>query len=485
MFVRKVFRPLVLVPVLWVLALVPAAAQESRAKDGWDMLRNSLTEAGLRVRAEGSTDTGSGLVVNGVTIAPMRGGALLSLPSLGIEPREAEGYAFIPSQEARLELDGAGVVDLEFDGRVLFDRLPEGLRLVPDFARVEARLDGSAGVAGSGIAAVQMRLDALEGEITTQEGAQLTLTSTLRAGQVHVMQTWDYGHEHVETSEIDEVVMGLRVDALDALSGEFDTVAALFERGFALELDFEAAASRSSSRQAPGGNPLIFDSASGYSDSNLILRDGRLEARGSGVDMQMAGNVAGIEGQLAIDRLEAAFGLPVVATGDLQDFSLSLSVDGMQASEESWLLLGARTFADESADMVLEMAAEGRWLVDPAQAEGSNEPIELGAIRLDQLALRLGQAHFEGEGRFDTDRQAGGLEQAMEMGQGAFTFTLRGGNALLARLIDEGVLPADQAFLVRMMLGGMARQVGEDHLESQVTIMPGGQVLVNGMPLPF
>lgn len=483
MFVRKVCRPLVLVPVLWALALVPAAAQESRAKDGWDMLRNSLTEAGLRVRAEGITGTDSGLVVNGVTITPIRGGALLVLPSLGVEPRAAEGYAFIPSQEARLELDGAGVVDLEFDGQVIFDRLPEGLRLVPDFARVEARLDGS--TAGSGIAAVQMRLDALEGEITTQEGAQLTLTSMLRAAQVHVTQTWDYGHEHVETSEIDEVVVGLRVDALDALNGEFETVAALFERGFALELDFEAAASRSSSRQAPGGSALNFDSTSGHSESNLTLRDGRVEARGSGVDMQMAGDMGGIEAQFAIDRLEAAFGLPVVATGDLQDFSLSLSVDGMQASEESWLLLGARTFADESADMALEMAAEGRWLVDPAQAERSDEPIELGAIRLDQLALRLGQAQFEGEGRFDTDRQAGSLEQAVERGQGAFTFTLRGGNALLARLIEEGVVPADQAFLVRMMLGGMARQVGEDHLESQVTIRPGGQVLVNGMPLPF
>ena len=482
MSVSKVSRTLVLVPVLWALVLVPAAAQERRAKDGWDLLRNSLTEAGLRVRAEGITHTGSGLVVNGVTIAPMRGGALLSLPSLGVEPREAEGYAFIPSQEARLELDGAGVVNLEFDGQVLFDRLPEGLRLAPDFTRIEAHLDGAA---GSGRATVQMRLDAVGGEITTQEGAQLTLNSTLRAGQMHMRQTWDYGHEHVETSEIDEVVVGLRVDALDALSSEFDTVAALFERGFALDLNFEAAASRNSSRQAPEGSLLIFDSTSGYTDSNLTLRDGRVEARGSGADMQVVGNVAGIEGQLAIDRLQAAFGLPLVATEDLQDFGLSLSVDGMQASEESWLLLGARTFADESADMVLEMAAEGRWLVDPALAEGSSEPIELAAIRLDQLALRLGQAHFEGEGRFDADRQAGGIEQAMEMGQGAFTFTLRGGNALLARLIDEGVLPADQAFLVRMMLGGMARQVGEDHLESQVTIMPGGQVLVNGMPLPF
>ena len=133
----------------------------------------------------------------------------------------------------------------------------------------------------------------------------------------------------------------------------------------------------------------------------------------------------------------------------------------------------------------LELAAEGRWLVDPMQAESTDEPVDLAAIRLDRLSLRLGQALFEGSGRFDTDRDAGSFEQAMEMGRGAFTFILRGGEALLARLGSEGVLPADQAFLAQMMMGALARQVGEDHLESLVTITPPGQVMVNGMPLPF
>lgn len=275
------------------------------------------------------------------------------------------------------------------------------------------------------------------------------------------------------------------IDALDALSENPASVAAVFDQGFALRMEYEAAASRSSSQQVLGGQQLRVDSVGGHSDSTLMLRDGRLEAHGTALDVQVSGAFGSGEGIFRGNRMFGRFEMPLVMTDTTQIFGLILEADGIQASDESWLLLGARTLAGETADLALEMVAEGRWLVDPSQADIINEPIELSALRLDRLSLRLGQAVFEGSGRFDADPNTGSLETAMTMGQGAFAFVLRGGEALLARLGREGVLPADQAFLARMMMGALARQVGEDHLESHVTITPPGQVLVNGMPLPF
>jgi len=489
MFFKPVSRSFALVPLVCALALYPAAAQETRAKEGWDMLRNSLSEAGLRVASEGSVDTERGLEVSGVTIRPAHGRGVLRLPTLGVEPREGEGYAFIPSAGAQLETD-TGTVDIDLDGAVIFDRHADGLRLAPAFERIEARFQGPAENGGDPMS-VRIGLDGFTGVIEMDEGAQTNLTGDLQVAMMDYVQNWLSGPDgepdagRAETGAFEELSVQFGIDALNALTDGPVSLAAMFAQGFALQAEYSVAASRSSSAQMIDDVPMRFDSSGGYSDSAITLLDGRFEARGTANDFELSGNIGAGEGQFSAERLVAGFGLPLVVTENMQDFNLSLSVDGVQASEQSWMLLGAQTFADETADLTLDMAGEGRWLVDPMQADTTDAPLDLASIRLDGLSLRLGQALFEGAGRFDADRDTAGLEQAMAMGQGAFTFTLRGGEALLERLGREGILPADQAFLVRMMLGGLARQIGEDHLESELTIAPGGQVLVNGMPLPF
>ena len=495
MSLTSVSRPLVLLPVVWALSLHPATAQEQRAKDGWDMLRNSLAEAGLRVSSEGITESDTGLEVSGVTIRPAHGRGVLRLPMLGVEPRGSEGFAFIPASGATLELtrSGPGVdaLELDFDGALLFNRQADGMRLAPAFERIEARFEGPAGFGSDRLTTLQIGLDDFEGEIGMTEGAQVDLTGEVRVALLSYAQDWAGGFDadadlqQRETAEIDNLTVRFSIDALDVLAEEPVSVAAIFEQGFGLQAVYEAAASRSSSLHLLDGEQFRVESASGHNDTTLSLLDGRLEVDGTASDFLISGAFGVGEGQFSGDRMYGRFALPLVMTEDMQDFGLTLEMDGMQASEESWMMLGAQTFADETADLALELAAEGRWLVDPMQAESTDEPVDLAAIRLDRLSLRLGQALFEGSGRFDTDRDAGSLERAMEMGRGAFTFILRGGEALLARLGSEGVLPADQAFLAQMMMGALARQVGEDHLESLVTITPPGQVMVNGMPLPF
>ena len=491
MSLTSVSRPLVLLPLVWALSLHPAIAQEQRAKDGWDMLRNSLAEAGLRVSSEGVTESDTGLEVRDVTIRPAHGRAVLRLPTLGVEPRGSEGFAFIPASGTMLELPGTGAVEFDFDGVVLFDRQEDGLRLAPGFERIDARFEGPAGFGSDRLTTLQIGLDDFEGEIGMTEGAQVDLTGEVRVALLSYAQDWAGGFDadadlqQRETAEIDNLTVRFSIDALDVLAEEPVSVAAIFEQGFGLQAVYEAAASRSSSLHLLDGEQFRVESASGHNDTTLSLLDGRLEVDGTASDFLISGAFGVGEGQFSGDRMYGRFALPLVMTEDMQDVILTLEIDGMQASEESWMMLGAQTFADETADLALELAAEGRWLVDPMQAESIDEPVDLAAIRLDRLSLRLGQAQFEGSGRFDTDRDAGSFEQAMEMGRGAFTFILRGGEALLARLGSEGVLPADQAFLAQMMMGALARQVGEDHLESLVTITPPGQVMVNGMPLPF
>lgn len=487
---KTLTRPLALVSVVWALALTPALAQEQRAKDGWDMLRNSLAEAGLTVASQGTSETENGMEIADVTIRPPNSRAVMRFPILAVEPRGSEGFAFIPSSGSTLDLPEIGAVDIDFDGEFLFDRQADGLRLSPAFDRVEARFDGTTGFSDAPTS-LRIGLDAFEGVIEMTEGAQVDLTGELRVALMEYVQDrgtspdGDMDGEQRETAEIEDLTVRFSIDALNVLADEPQTAAALFEQGFGFDVEYTAVASRSTSQQMMAGQQLRVDSASGHNDTVLILRDGNLETHGTVADFRISGAFGAGEGQMTGDRMFGRFEMPLVVTDTMQDFGLQLEVEGLEASEESWLLLGAQTMAGETADLALDLMAEGRWLVDPAQAESADAPVDFAAIRLDRLSLRLGQAMFEGSGRFDTDRDADSFEQAMMMGEGVFTFILRGGEALLARLTDEGVLPADQAFLAQMMIGALARQVGEDHLESVVTITPPGQVLVNGNPLPF
>jgi len=497
MLFPPVFRPLAFASLVWAVSLAPVAAQDQRAKDGWDMLRASLADAGLRVSAEGVTDTERGLVASGVTIRPARGAgsAVLTLPTLTVEPRAGEGFAFIPASGTRLALPGTGEVDFSFSGEVVFDRDADGLRLSPAFDTVEALFEGPFSAMEQDRMTLRVDLTALSGAVTMDLGDQVNMTGEIEVASLMYDQNWQSAMSDGtpdatpassrDISEIDDLTIRFNIEGMEVLSEGPITLSALFEHGFNLHAEYEAAASRSSSQQDFGGSLVRLDGVGAYSDSSLTLADGALRAQGTALDLEFTGGYGETEGAFSAARIVAGFEMPLVPTDTPQPFSISLISEGMQASEASWMLLGAQTFAEETADLALELVGEGRWLVDLSEADTSASPLEFSEIRLDRLSLRLGQAQFEGSGRFEPDMEAASPDQALAQGQGAFTFTLQGGEQLLERLGREGILPADQAFLARMMIGALATSVGEDQLLSEVTILPGGQVRVNGNPLPF
>ncbi|MCC5969886.1 MAG: hypothetical protein JJU15_08045 [Pararhodobacter sp.] len=487
------FRTLPLAALIWALLLAPATAQDARAKEGWDMLRASLTEAGFLVTSEGVANTDRGLEVRGLTIRSTEGAdaVVLSMPTLGIEPRGADAYAFIPGRDSQLELATGGEVVFQFDGEVVFAQGDDSLRLAPAFDMLEATLRAPAGDDGEDRMTLSLGFVALSGEMTLGRGEVIDLTGELHIDTMRVDQNRMRGPSddmevyQRENAEIDNLVARIAIERLNVITDGPSTLEDVFAGGFALRMDYTSEASRSFSQQFIDGQQIRFEGSSGLASSDLTFANGALTAHGSAADFLLEGGLEGIEGSFAVEQVVGGFEMPLLQSTEPRPFSLMLEIEGMSASEESWALLGAQAFAADSVDVAIEVAGEGRWLVDPSEADNVDVPIDFSVVRLERLALRFGQAMFDGSGRFEPDPDAPSVAEGMPMGQGAFIFNLQGGEALLARLASEGIVPPDQQFLAQMMMGALGRRVGEDLLQSEVAILPGGQVTVNGLPLPF
>ena len=127
-------------------------------------------------------------------------------------------------------------------------------------------------------------------------------------------------------------------------------------------------------------------------------------------------------------------------------------------------------------------------LLDPAQMEavdrGEAMPGELNAVTLNALTVRAAGAELTGEGAFTFDNSDLETFDGMPAPEGSVDLALSGGNGLLDKLVNMGLLPEEQAMGARMMMGLFAVPgAGEDSLTSKIEVKSDGQILANGQRL--
>jgi len=106
---------------------------------------------------------------------------------------------------------------------------------------------------------------------------------------------------------------------------------------------------------------------------------------------------------------------------------------------------------------------------------------ELAILELRELRLAAIGAELTGDGRFTFDNDDLETFPGMPRPTGSLNLRLLGGNTLLDKLIDMGMIPRDEAMGFRMMLGLFARPgPGPDELTSTLEVREDGAVLANG-----
>ena len=190
-----------------------------------------------------------------------------------------------------------------------------------------------------------------------------------------------------------------------------------------------------------------------------------------------------------LGELDFNITIPASKSDAPQDFAMLTSFKGLNVGNEIWSMFDpAGMIPRDPANLVLDLAGTGNWLVDimdPASAESMDkQPGELHSLTLKDMELSLAGASLTGKGAFTFDNNDLESFDGMPAPSGQADFTLTGANKLLDTLVNMGLVPEDQAQGMRMMTGMFARPgEGEDTLVSEIVVTEDGQVLANGQRL--
>jgi hypothetical protein len=234
----------------------------------------------------------------------------------------------------------------------------------------------------------------------------------------------------------------------------------------------------------------------GTSSSARTELDGDFSAEGLAYGLLVEGLEAEVESDglpvpmaYGIGRLGAKLSMPVTQSEAMQDFGLVLDLGGLTLSDTIWSMIdpGARLPRDP-ADLTVDLSGRGRLtadIFDPAKMEAltrsGESPGEIESMVLNRLLLSLAGAKLTGAGAVELDPPQG---NEMPPAEGTVDLRLEGGNGLLDRLIEMGLVPQDQATMVRMMAAMFAQaDEGEDTLTSRIELQKDGSIRVNGQRL--
>ncbi len=207
------------------------------------------------------------------------------------------------------------------------------------------------------------------------------------------------------------------------------------------------------------------------------------------VEMSMAGGELPFPVDIAMAETAVDIKMPLMSGEAPQGFDLGLTLGDFTMSDMLWgifdpagqLPRDPATVADDLSGTVRLLAD----LLDPGQMEavdaGEAPPGEIETLEIEGLTVRVAGAELTGKGGFTFDNDDLETFEGMPAPEGEVNLTLVGGNALLDKLVEMGLVPEDEAGGMRMMMGLFAVPGdGEDTLNSKIEVKSNGQILANG-----
>ncbi len=477
-----------------MLCVTPSFGQALSPKDGWTVLYGFMSGAGLQISHGGFEGDGDAIIARSVTFGDP-GGSLfrIEMPHLRIEPR-GDGLTFVPSPTLSATLsDGMGATRtfaVAHDGTFGVELAEPVISLIPSIGQMTVTLE-SAMQAGRPLdEAISMALNGLSGTLSATILDQISLDVELELEQLDYAARANIADAFIPTRQNSRTLsegMSLSINAsrLDLLE-DLTTLSAALEQGVALNIAGRTLRSVSTLEQSGLFDlDLRIDSGESSFEVAMGLEGLRFGGNTDTISVSYGPEAAGIDA--TAQRLDLVMEMPLVPSAQDGRVGFAMALREVAFSPEGLTMLGASAFAGDTLDFRLSVGAGGRWLRDLTQIENSDDtPLDFSSVTLEELELRFGDARLSGSGSVAFE---GGtvMNQTSDIpeGTGAFVIDLTGGEALLNRLGDSGLLLAEQLFMVRMMMGALGRSVGEDHLRSEITIRPGEEPLINGMPIPF
>lgn len=235
---------------------------------------------------------------------------------------------------------------------------------------------------------------------------------------------------------------------------------------------------------APGG-PFTLESTSAAGTIDMAIEEDAIGYELGSSDVAITAQFPGFPVPVGIAAAETALGttLPFGEPGSEKPFGLSVITRDLVVDDVLWSLFDPTgQLPRDPATLEVVLSGTATPAVDlfgdpEAMATLQGPPADLNTLRIERLLLDMVGASLQGSGelRFpsaDPSDPVGTIELALD-----------GGFALIDRLVALGFVPPEQAAFAKGMAGAVARNVGDDQLETEIEFTEGGGISANGMPL--
>lgn len=208
-----------------------------------------------------------------------------------------------------------------------------------------------------------------------------------------------------------------------------------------------------------------------------------------GMNVAMAGGDIPFPVEFSAAETGFEVDMPIGISDEQQDFGFGFTIAGFEMSDLIWGIFDPTVqLPRDPATIALVLNGTVTVLADffdPAQVLllDSDEivPGELNSLNLDTLQISAAGVELTGEGAFTFDNSDLASFDGFPTPTGSVNLMLRGGNALLDKLVDMGLIPREQATGARMMMGLFAVAGSEpDTLSSTIEVQGNGKVFANG-----
>lgn len=246
---------------------------------------------------------------------------------------------------------------------------------------------------------------------------------------------------------------------------------------------------------------VVSDASEGF-DFKGTSASGAVKYALSEIGLGMSGGSKGTEITVIPAMMPLPISLSIAETGfDVQfpisksdipeDARLMVKYAGLSVDDALWGMIDpGSVLPRDPATLIIDLSSKLNLDFDLFDIEAAEEmvddefPGQIHSLDINALQLSVAGAEFTGNGAFTFNNEDLTTFDGMPAPTGSIDLKLAGGNGLLDKLVQMGIIPEEQAMGARMMTGLFANAgEGEDELVSKIEIKEDGSVHANGQRL--
>ena len=459
----------------------------------WADLQALASGSGGEIKAATEVKEEGIITLNGVSVGPAGGPAVITIAEVSIEDQDDGSVAFFPADIKVTPPDGTMVAieDQELTVSVFEDEGGLGYALFADLLKVS--FDATEGTAESPKRnAGSVTFEGLEAgygrgaDIMSVDLVAKRMAYDLTQVDKAMMLDSTSVSDTADLSLVGELTIpaGVNLMALDGPGAFEDAVS----KGLALTAAMTSGLSKGTTEERGEMMPMTvtFEGASSTMNIAADKTSMMIEGASSGLKAEVTPPGMPMSFPVSMDSLSMAYMMPVSAP-DGGAYQLKLNLANLVLGESVWAMFDpSAALARDPANLALDVSGQAKFdLLATMAAEGTGtappvpEPVSLD---IKELGFKLAGAALSGTGAFTFDNSMMAMG-GPPMPLGTANLRLEGGNKLIDGLIATGLLKEEDAMGARMMMAMFGKPDGDDVLTSQIEAKEGGSIFVNGQQI--